>query len=132
SGDPRNTLGRNASYGPQATYILPAGSAGRTDMQASLDLRAVYDRELADYNHLEITLDLFNLLDTQGELATDDEYTTDVVDAIAGGSRADLPYLRQTSAGVHPGALATRKLDFGNTTLRAAPLSARIGAKFSF
>jgi outer membrane receptor protein involved in Fe transport len=129
SGSPTNTLGRHASYGALESFILPRGSAGRTAFEANADLHVAWARRMAGLG-VELSLDLFNLLNTQEQTAVDNEYTTDVVDPIVGGTAADLPYLVRLNG--PEGSLARRKQNFGNTTVRSAPLSARVGVTLSF
>jgi hypothetical protein len=57
-------------------------------------------------------------------------YTTDVVDPSVGGGKGDLPYLERI--GGADGEIARRKLNFGNTTARVLPLSARFGVTLTF
>jgi hypothetical protein len=130
SGVPRQTLGRHALYGQLESFILPRGSAGRTDMTANADLHVAWARHLGPNLDLEIFAEVFNLLNSQSQQAVDNEYTTDVVDPISGGEEADLAHAK--TIGAAPGTNIRKKLNYGNTTARSVPMSARFGVTLSF
>jgi hypothetical protein len=129
SGVPRNVLGRHAGYGQLESFILPRGAAGRTAPTAAADLHVAYGRQLGHVD-LELSFELFNVASSQQETAVDNEYTTDVVDPIVGGTLEDLPYAKRQ--GGAPGEIIRRKQNFGNTTARSLPLSARFGVTLTF
>jgi outer membrane receptor protein involved in Fe transport len=128
SGTPISVLGRHISYGTLESYVLPRSAAGRTGFETNADLHLAYARKLGP-TELELFVELFNVLNTQEEAAVDSEYTQDAVDPIVGGGLDDLPYLKKVGQGA---ALARKKINFGNTTARVAPLQGRIGATLSF
>jgi hypothetical protein len=133
SGVPIEYLGRHAVYGPNESFILPRGAAGRTEFVTQADLRLQYSRKLGNNLNLSLYFDLFNVFDTQTQASVDEEYTRDRVNPIVGGDEDDLPYLKaQTSRGVETGNPAAKKLNFGNTTSRLAPLSTRFGLRLEF
>jgi hypothetical protein len=129
SGIPRNVLARHGGYGQLESFLLPRGAEGRTAMTGNADLHVAYGRRLGKVE-LEIYAELFNLLNTQQETAVDNEYTTDVVDPIVGGTQEDLPYAKNQNGAM--GETVTRKLNHGNTTARTLPLSARFGLTLTF
>jgi len=130
SGIPINTLGRHAVYGGSESFVLPRGTLGRTDFFASADLRMQYSRRVGKNMMLSFYFDLYNLFDTQYQTSVDNEYTQDSVMPIVGGSAEDLPYLKKADSGV--GALATKKLNYGNTTGRLTPITSRFGVRLEF
>jgi hypothetical protein len=130
SGVPKNVLARHAGYGRLESFLLPRGEAGRTDMTANADLHVAYARQLGSRMELELFAEVFNVLNSQQQTAVDNEYTTDVIDPIVGGGLEDLPYAKNANGAM--GRIVTRKQNFGNTTARTAPLSARFGATLSF
>jgi hypothetical protein len=92
-----------------------------------VDLRAALGYRISkDYN-AQLSVDLFNITNTQTPLRVDENYTFDSVSPIVGGSVRDLAYLKNTA-----GALVSLNSGFLQPTTRQAPFSARIGAKLSF
>jgi hypothetical protein len=72
----------------------------------------------------------------QSQASVDNTYTLYAADPIVGGTKADLPYLKQV-AGSYSNAYATqslviKNLNYGNTTSRFSPLSGRFGVTLSF
>ncbi len=130
SGAPRNALGRHAAYGQLESFILPRGTSGRTAMTANADVHVAYGRHLGAGMDLEVFFELFNLLNMQQETAVDNELTTDTVDPIVGGSEEDIAHLKVI--GGEMGRTIRRKQNYGNTTARTLPLSARFGVTLSF
>lgn len=76
---------------------------------------------------VEVYFELFNLLNNQYETSKDNEYTLDNVNPIIGGDNADLPYAR--TLGGRP---VNKNLNRTNTTVRASPLTGRVGVTISF
>jgi outer membrane receptor protein involved in Fe transport len=126
SGTPITALARHAAYGPRESFLLPRGSEGRTAFESQADLHVAYARKIGDLD-LEVFFELFNLLNNQVETAVDQEYSTDVAHPIVGGDDSDLPYAKTVA-----GTGVRKKLNFGNTTARNAPLTGRIGLTLSF
>src|SRR5262249_49328933 len=106
---------------------LPRGSGGRTAFETQTDLHIAYARKLGDVE-AELYFELFNLFNTQFETTKDEEWTTDVVHPISRGGTGDLPYARTATSGVP----ASKKLNYGNTTARNAPLTGRFGITLTF
>jgi hypothetical protein len=133
SGVPINTLGRHIDYGPNESFILPRGEWGRSDFTALADLRLQYSRPIGRNMTLSVSFDLFNIFNTQTQINVDDEYTRDNVNPIVGGTKEDLPYLTaQGAQGVETSTLATRRLNYANTTQRLTPVTARFGVRLEF
>ncbi len=126
SGSPIGVLGRHALYGPKEAFVLPRGSGGRTAFQTQADLHVAYGRKIGGIE-AQVYVDLLNVFNNQVETAVDEEYTTDAVHPVTGGDANDLRYARAIS-----GAPLTRKLNYGNTTVRSAPLTGRIGLMLTF
>jgi hypothetical protein len=136
SGIPYTPLGAHALYGDQESFLNPRGDGGRTDFETNVDLHVAYGRKLGDMG-LELYFELFNVLNRQGEVHVDQEYTNASVDPIVGGDAKDLYYLKgsdysaiNTAGGeLNP---AAKNLNYANTDARQAPLSARIGLALTF
>ena len=134
SGTPVDALGRHFLYGRREAYLLPRGAFGRTRFQERVDLRGIY-RKPIDKGRYEISafVDVFNVINDQHEVLNDEEYTVDESNPIVGGSEEDLVFLKRTEAnGTETSEAVTRKLNFGNTTARSAPLQVRFGLRFTF
>ena len=127
SGTPIEVLGRHPTYGANETFILPRGSGGRTPVVTQLDLRIAYAKEFAKRYRAEISLDVFNVLNQQEVTAVDQGYTTDRVMPIENGQYSDLKSLKTTS-----GTVPHLNPNYGQPTAFQAPLSMRMGARFSF
>jgi Carboxypeptidase regulatory-like domain len=126
-GAPLNYLGAHPLYGPEEAFILPRGSAGRLPWNYQVDLRAALGYRISKDYTTQVSLDLFNVTNSQTALRVDQNYTFDSVSPIVGGSTKDLPYLKNTS-----GAPVSLNQGFLAPTAYQAPFAARLGAKLSF
>jgi hypothetical protein len=127
SGVPQGYLGRHAFYGRREAFILPRGTAGRTDFITSADLHVAYARKIGDME-LEVFFQLFNVFNQQTEANVDSEYTLSIVNPIVGGDESDLAYLKARNTGLP----VAKNLNYGNTTSRFAPLTGRFGVTLTF
>jgi hypothetical protein len=135
SGAPVDTLGTHAVYGERESFILPRGTYGRTDFVTQADLRLQYSRPIGKDMNLSISLDLVNVFDTQTETRVDQEYTFDFVNPIVGGDKNDIMYLKRQAAdgsGTETNRLVRRNSNYGNTSARLAPISARFGLRLEW
>jgi hypothetical protein len=145
SGQPVNPIGRHRLYGSTESWILPRLTDGRTDFETNVDLHLAYGRKLGSNMELELFLEVFNLLNNQGETSIDLRYTNDSIDPIVGGDKEDLLYLKEVGTafarvralgpvglGTFTPRSAIKLLNYRNTDARQAPLAARIGATLSF
>jgi len=128
SGRPVEALAAHAAYGRQESFILPRGSSGRVEFQTQADLHVAYARKIGDTD-VEVYVELFNLLNNQYETNKDNEYTLQFVHPIIGGSQDDLQHAKQALV---TGAPITRNLNWRNTTVKAVPLTGRVGLTVSF
>jgi len=133
SGTPRDALARHYLYGVGESFILPRGSMGRTQFDAGLDLHLSYGRKLGKGMSIEVFTDLFNVFNRQGVFRVSENYTFDSSNPVVGGSFEDLVFAKRltTSGGETPDPV-TRNRNFGNTTVRYSPFSARFGARLTF
>ena len=133
SGVPINTLGGHSLYGTGESYLLPRGSAGRTEFQTRADLRLAYSRELRHGVQMDVFFDLFNVYNNQGEARVDSLYTFSDANPVVGGTKEDLVYTKATNSnGFETQDPITRRPNYGNTSAYYTPLSARFGMRLSF
>jgi len=133
SGTPVSALARHYLYGRRESFVLPRGAIGRSDFDYGLDLRLSYTRRLAHGMSLEVFTNLFNVFNRQGTFRVSQEYTRDSINPIVGGDYEDLVFGKaQSSSGGETSNPIRRDRNFGNTTVRYAPLSMRLGARLRF
>jgi outer membrane receptor protein involved in Fe transport len=128
SGLPINTLGTHAAYGADESYVLQRGSAGRMALTTRFDTHVAYGRSLSAGTRLEAFIDVFNIFNQQPEVKVDESYTFEAVNPIVGGDEDDLTHLKVVGEGRQP----ELNPNFGNTSKRQAPLSARFGLRLLF
>jgi hypothetical protein len=124
SGAPLDTLGANAPFGPDQTFILPRGSAGRLPWTWQLDLRFALEAPIAG-TVTGVSLDVINATNNREVIAVDQTYTRDAVSPVA--TPQDLPSLRNASGqsvALNPG--------FLSPTAYQLPLQLRLGARVAF
>ena len=98
SGEPTTFLGSHPIYGPGEVYILPRGSGARLPWVHAVDLRFGARLALGRASSILLTIDAFNVFNSQAAVARDQRFTLDSVRPIEGGTTADLARL-QTSDG---------------------------------
>jgi hypothetical protein len=126
SGMPRNYLSAWYFNSPQ-NQLLPRGSGGRTPPVSELDAKFMYGRPIPKNMRLEAFIDLFNILNQQATLITDDVYTFDPAAAIVGGTPSDLKYAKNLF-----GAPVTKNPDYGHALAYQTPFHARLGLRLTF
>lgn len=119
SGRPRNVL---ADSDAGLIYLLPRGSAGRGPTVAQANVRIA-----ARWRGTDVTLDVFNVFDRQPATNLDEVYATGSVLPIAGGTEADLVFLKTTS-----GAAPARRSAFRLPNAFQAPIAATLGIHRAF
>ena len=90
SGGPTNFLGANLLYGADTIFILPRGAGERLPWNANVGTHLGYNVRFENGMTLGLTMDIFNLLNFQTELSTDQRYTRLDVLPVSGGTPADL------------------------------------------
>jgi len=126
SGMPRNYMS-GLLPGQQLVFLLPRGSAGRTPTTTELNGRIAYRRQLAPKVNLEAFLDLFNMLNEQAAVLTDDNYTYSWAGPIVNGTPSDLKYAKDIS-----GAPISKNPNYGNPLLYQRPFNGRFGLRLTF
>jgi outer membrane receptor protein involved in Fe transport len=134
SGTPINVLGAHYKYGAGESFLLPRGRFGRTDFETGFDLHVGYERPLRHGMSLSVFADVFNVLDRQGTLSVDEDYTyVSNVNPIVGGTYDDLVFAKEVgSGGNETSAPVLRNPNFGHVNARYAPASARFGLRLTF
>ncbi len=126
SGMPRNYVADLYS-GQQLEMLLPRGAAGRTPTVTELDGKIGYGRELSPKVNLTAFIDLFNILDQQAAILTDDNYTFDQAAPIVNGTAQDLKFAKTLA-----GAAITKNPNFGQPLAYQTPFNARLGLRLNF
>jgi hypothetical protein len=127
SGRPIMVLGQHIQYGPRETFILPAGSGGRTPMITQLDAHVGWDQHFTEQVKLSVYMDVINMLNQREVINIDDEYTFSSVDPIKNGKPEDLARLRTVD-----GSKLVLNSNYAQPTAFQAPIYLRFGARLSF
>jgi outer membrane receptor protein involved in Fe transport len=127
SGTPLNVTGSHYIYGSGFTFILPRGSGGRLPWVHSVDAHLGYNHKLGRGLLATVSLDSFNLFNFQAVTNQDQVYTFDNIDALANGTLADLPNVKNR-AGQSP----ALNPNYQKPLSYQPPRSVRIGARLSF
>lgn len=128
SGQPRNYMGNlepGTNY--QIVFLLPRGDAGRTPTVTQLDAKVAYSRPLGPRMNLEAFVDLFNILNQQATMQTDDNYTFQAAPPIVNGTPSDLKFAKDLS-----GAPLNKNPNYGQPIAFQTPFNARLGLRLTF
>jgi hypothetical protein len=142
SGIAHNVLASHPIYGSGEAYVLPRGSAPRSPFTTELDARLAYGYALSKTTKLEAFVNVFNLLNAQDQLNTDENYTFDSANPIIGGQNEDLAHLKTVdpATGQEINATPTRNKNYGHTggntsqiaTVQQAPRTVQLGFRLTF
>ena len=142
SGIPKNALGAHYLYGSDESFLLPRGVLGRGEIEHAIDLHLAYARKLGKGVTAEVFVDIFNLYNRQATFDTDKTYAPQFrpggggannVNPIVGGTYEDLLWAKAIdNKGSETGTPTARNPNFGRTTSRYAPSSARLGFRLTF
>ncbi len=128
SGQPRNYMVNLLPGSPyQLTFLLPRGDAGRTPTVTQVDAKIAYSHPMRHKMNLEAFIDLFNILNQQTTLQTDDNYTFQAAPPIVNGTTQDLKYAKDVT-----GAPLTKNPNFGQPIAYQLPFNARLGLRLTF
>ncbi len=125
SGAPMSALGRYQEVYINAIDVLPRGEAGRLPWVHSIDLRLAYGYNFTKAAGLQLTFDVFNLLNFQQITARDPEYATNQVDPVTDGKGL-------SSVKASDGSPVQRNPNYGHATAFQAPRIFRFGVKGTF
>jgi hypothetical protein len=126
SGMPRNYVS-GLVPGQQLVMLLPRGSGGRTPTVTELNGKIAYKRQLSPKVNLEAFIDLFNILNQQAVVLTDDNYTYSWAGPIVNGTPSDLKYAKDIS-----GAPIVKNPNYGQPLLYQRPFNGRLGLRLTF
>ncbi len=127
SGTPLNVTGSHYIYGSGFTFILPRGSGGRLPWVHGVDAHLGVNRKLGRGLLATVTLDAFNMFNFQAVTSQDQVYTLDNIDALVGGTLADLPDVKNRN-----GQSPALNPNYQKPLSYQPPRSIRIGARVSF
>jgi hypothetical protein len=119
SGRPRDVLG-DGDLG--IIYLIPRGAAGASPMISQADVRLG-----ATWGGFDITLDLLNVFDRHTETSVSSLYASGAIQAIDGGTGADLVFLKDDA-----GKVPARRTTFDLATAYQPPFSAVLGVHRAF
>ncbi len=141
SGIPQNALGAHYLYGADESFLLPRGTLGRGEIEHGVDLHLAYARKLSKDVTGEVFIDIFNVYNRQATFDIDQTYAPQFragggennVNPIVGGMYEDLVWAKTIdSRGVETAVPTARNPNYGRTTGRYAPTSARMGFRLTF
>lgn len=142
SGIPHNALGAHYLYGADESFLLPRGTLGRGELEHGVDIHLSYGRSLAHGRAIELFVDVFNVYNNQATFDIDSTYAPQYrpdgggqnnVNPISGGEYADLVWAKTIdNRGVETSVPTARNPNFGHTSSRYAPSSARLGFRLTF
>jgi len=144
SGIAHSVLGASPhpGYGTGESYLLPAGSGGRSPLSSQTDIHISYGRRLNKNTLLEGFFNVFNLFNQQEQLGTDENYTLDAVNPIVNGTFKDLAHAKtlDLSTGNELNVTPVLNKNYGHTAAGVggygpalqAPLNVQIGARLTF
>ncbi len=91
SGPPINYLGAQVLYGPGEAYILTRGSGGRLPWVTSFDARLGVNYRLSKDKVFTVSVEGFNVFNSQRPVTVDNNYTFDTVGPIIGATQGTVP-----------------------------------------
>ena len=140
SGIPISYLGAHPIYGPNESFILARGSAGRTPWVNTLDANAGVNYRLNKTHVLSLSVDVFNLFNFQQVTSVDEAYTFQGVLPITGGKAAggaltaEQVTVLDPATGLPAGKLSANDVNknFKQPTAYQSPRQIRLGLKYTF
>jgi hypothetical protein len=142
SGIPHNVLAAHPLYGSGEAYLLGRGTAPRSPFTTQLDTRVSYGYPLNKTTKLEAFVTVFNLVDSQSQLNTDENYTFDPANPVIGGELSDLGHVKTIDpvTGQETNVTPVRNPNYGHTgsntsqitRVQQAPRSVQLGFRLTF
>jgi hypothetical protein len=126
SGQPRNYVSNLGGFG-QLVQLLPRGSGGRTPPISQFDGKVSFRYPLTAKTGLEAFVDVFNILNQQATLRTDDDWTFQSAAPIINGTKDDLKYAKNAS-----GAPIVVNPNYGRAISYQLPIHGRLGLRLTF
>jgi len=147
SGTPINFLAWHPTAGDDEAFALPRGSAGRTPFTHNLSVRGGMTWKVSKEQSIQLTLDLFNLLNLQEATAVSQQLSNvqivpaNIADgkdpataACLSGNSATCQTVLQKKVGATTVPVTTNDLNanFKQPTAYQAPFSVKLGVRMSF
>jgi outer membrane receptor protein involved in Fe transport len=130
AGTPINVQGAHYIYGSGLTFILPRGSGGTLPWVHTVDTRLSADVKLVRDMVATLSVDVFNLFNFQAATRVDEIWTANTVDAVLGGTFADIENGKLMQRGTNTPAV--KNPNFGNPIAYQPPRSVRFGMRVAF
>jgi hypothetical protein len=127
SGGPTNVLGSHELYGSGEAFLIERGGGERLPWVFRVDTNIGYRKYFTKDLTMEVTLDVFNVVNFQATTGVDQIYTFSDVVPIAGGTMADL--VGHTDVNGDP---IVMNPNFGKPTAFQSPRQFRFGARLNF
>jgi outer membrane receptor protein involved in Fe transport len=126
SGTPISKLGAHTIYGARERFIVPRGSAGRTDDVWNVDLHLEYPISFGGDLELKLIADVFNVTDEANATSVDQEWTFARATSTTDPNECGGP-------GTGPGtACPAGNPNWGTPTVYQTPQTFRLGLKLSW
>jgi outer membrane receptor protein involved in Fe transport len=134
SGIAYTALAAHPVYGGSESYLLQAGSLGRTPIIGQLDIHLAYAHALSRRSAIEAFVDIFNLFNAQIVNQVDQRYTLDSANQVVGGTVDDLKHVKSIDplTGIEQNETIERNPNFGNATVRQRPRAIQLGVRWTF
>jgi hypothetical protein len=127
SGGPTNVLGSHELYGAGEAFLVERGGGERLPWVFRIDTNIGYRKYFSEDFSVEVSVDVFNVVNFQSAIAVDENYTFSDVIPIAGGRMEDL--LAHTDIHGQP---IVMNPNFGKPTAFQTPRQFRFGARLNF
>lgn len=133
SGIAHNALAGHPAYGEDESFVLPRGAIARSPVTFQTDIHLAYGRQVSKRTKVEGFVRVFNLLNEQDELDSDERYTLDNVVPIVGGDESDLAHVKTLDAdGIETNSTPLVNQNFRKLITRQAPRSVQLGFRVTF
>jgi outer membrane receptor protein involved in Fe transport len=132
SGLPINALVGHPLYGQGESFLLSRGSLGRAPMTYGLDTHLAFGHNLGKQRRIEAFIDIFNLFNSQRQTDLDEIYSVQNAFPIVGGDADDLAHAKRVNLPRNTAEVITLNKNYGKTNAIQAPLSGRLGIRFTF
>jgi outer membrane receptor protein involved in Fe transport len=134
SGIAYTALATHPSYGAGESFLLRAGSVGRTPATGDADIHLAFAHATSKSSALEVFVDVFNLFNAQVETSVDQRYTRDTANQVVDGSLEDLDHVKHLDplTGIEENRTIERNPNFANTTERQRPRTIQLGVRWLF
>lgn len=127
SGAPTNVLGSHELYGSGEAFLIDRGEGERLPWVFRIDTNIGYRKYFTQDLTMDVTMDVFNVVNFQATTGVDENYTYSDVVPIAGGTLADL----DTHTDVNGDPIIMNP-NFGKPTSFQSPRQFRFGVRLSF